>query len=241
MANEVILQFNEFVKAMDTKIKESIGSKDLTEHISQIYWDLLNNYKEINGTSAGIHGFSEYIVFSAFKNYIEIQNTPQEFKYLRQFELEKNDKKLIIYRSSSLSHLPNDARTQLFSGDSKLRAPDIAILKKENGNYKLIAVIENKNYLDKGSTDSAIEILSQIRSRTKDNHTKYAIFSPNGIFVGGGTETRKKLKDFVDIENNFLIINESVMKGRKKSEFNGIDLSQFFDLIREEIELGRPY
>jgi hypothetical protein len=140
---------------------------------------------------------------------------------LRSYELKRNKKKLTIFHSSSLSHLPNDAKRQLFTNGSKLRAPDIAILKEEDSKFKLIAVIEIKNYLDKSSTNSAIKILSQIREINKDNNTKYAIFSSNGISIRSETSLKNILFD----KNTFLIINREKMQNHKKIEFNVIDLS----------------
>ena len=149
--------------------------------------------------------------------------------------MKSNDKKLTIFHSSSLCHFPDYAKRQLFTDGSKLPAPDIAILKEEKGNYRLIAAIEIKNYLDNSSTNSAIKMLSQIHEINIDNDTKYAIFSSNGIFIGH--ETSEILKNILFDKNTFLIINREKMHDHKKNEFNVIDLSQFLNLIKKEIKL----
>lgn len=246
MTEKIIQQFNQFIKTVDDKILKVINLKDykLTKHISSIQWELWKNYKEINGTSAGFHGISEYIVFSTFKNFIEHLNKPQKFKSqiinrdLRFFELEKNNKILRIYRASSLKHS---------SVPSKLnRAPDIAILKKESGAFKPVAIIEIKNYLDKRSINSAIEILSQIQEEFKDDHTKYVLFSFGRISVRD-EKTIDSLKKFQENENSFLITNEEgdeevklvflMPKNNKEMEFKVVDLSDFFSIIKEEVIL----
>lgn len=246
MTEKLIQQFNQFVKIIDKKVIEFINLKDneLTKHISSIQWRLWKNYKEINGISAGFHGISEYIVFSTFKRFIEDLNEPQRFRVqpinrdLRFFELTKNNKVLRIYRAASLKHFPISLKPN--------RAPDIGILKKEGNNFKLVAVIEIKNYLDKGSTNSAIDILSQIQQAIKDDYTKYAIFSFGRISVKD-EETRERLKKFQENKNSFLITNErgneeigldfSILKENKKRQFKVIDLSEFFNVIKDEIVL----
>lgn len=128
----------------------------------------------------------------------------------------------MIYLSSSLNHLPVEARNLLFNDGSKLRAPDIVILKEDSGVYTIVAVIEIKNYLDKIATNSAIGLLSQIRAGkrpSKEDYSKYAIFSFNGIFVKEETATR--VKDFSNFKDNYLIITE---RGSKKT-FDVVDLS----------------
>jgi hypothetical protein len=129
-------QFNQFTKAIDDRILDYINLNDneLTRHIYGMQEELWNSYRETSGTSAGFHGISEYIVFSACKNYIENLNKPEKFKSLpindalRSFELEKNDNILSIYHSSSLKHFPKEARKQLFRDNIKFRAP-VVILK----------------------------------------------------------------------------------------------------------------
>lgn len=137
----IIQQFNQFIESIDRNIIESINSNDnkLTSNISSIQIDLLNYYKNIAGTAAGFYGISEYIVFSTFKNAIENFNKPLKFEIrprgdLCFFELKNHDKILTILHSSSLKHLNE---SNLFYDDFKFRAPDITILKKENGTYKL--------------------------------------------------------------------------------------------------------
>ncbi len=246
MTEKIIQQFNQFIKTVDDKITEFINLKDnkLTKHISSIQWELWKNYKGINGTSAGFHGISEYIVFSTFKNFIEDLNKPQKFKSkiinndLRFFELEKNNKILRIYHDSSLKHFPIHSKLN--------RAPDIAILKKESNAFKPVTVIEIKNYLDKGSINSAIEILSQIQEEFKDDHTKYALFSFGRISVGD-EKTIDSLKKFQGNKNSFIITNEEgneevkldflMPRNNKKMEFKVIDLSEFISIIKDEVIL----
>lgn len=230
-SEKYIQQFDQFIKTIDKEIIKSINSKNnkLTKQISGIHRRLWENYKEINGTSAGLYGISEYIVFSTFKIFIEKLNKPQKFisrkinKDLRYFELKKNNKGLIIYRAASLKHFPIHLKLN--------RAPDIAILKKEGGKFKFVTVIEIKNYLDKGNINSAIDILSQIREAVKDSYTKYVIFSFGRISVKNG-ETQKRLMGFQENENNFLITNEA---GNEK--FKVIDLSKFLNIIKNKIVL----
>lgn len=233
MTKKNIEQFNQFIESIDDKITEYITLNDnkLTGHISDIQWKLWENYKQIGGTSAGFHGISEYIVFAAFKKFIEILNKPQKFeckkinKDLRFFEVVKDNKRLRIYHSSSLKHFPVNTKLN--------RAPDIVILKKEQDNFELITVIEIKNGLDKGSINSAINILSQIRTHFKDDPTKYAIFSFGRISTND-TKTIEKLNRFQEIKNNFLITNE---KSNKECGFKVMDLSNFFEIIKDELML----
>ena len=243
MTKRYIQQFNQFIKSIDNEINETIELKDnkLTEHLSVIHDNLWYHYKDLTGTSAGFYGIDEYIVFSAFKYFIEDLNDRKKFvcekinPCLYSFKLEYNNKKLTIYRSSSLNHLPLGARNQLFRDGLKLRAPDIAILKEEDGFYTTIAAIEIKNYLDKVATNSAIGMLSQIQKVKKplnEDHTKYAIFSFGGIFVKG--ETAANVGAFLTNKNNFLIINN---KKNTKNIFETIDLSQFFACIQKEMKL----
>ena len=239
-----IQKFNEFSESINDKIIECINLNDnrLTEHLLHIHQKLWNNYKNLTGTSAGFSGIDEHIVFLAFKYFIENLNDPQKFecKKLRSsrdlcsFEMENNNKNLIMYRSSKLSHFPDEARNLLFKDGIKLRAPDIAILKKEDDIYTMIAAIEIKNYLDKSATNSAIGMLSQIRDASNGNHTKYALFSFDGIYVGD--ETAKNLKDFQNYKNNYLIVTEGRSK-KRKNMFDVTDLSQFFDSIKKDLEL----
>lgn len=242
----VIQQFDQFIKTVDEEITKSINLKDnkLTKHISSIQWELWKNYKGINGTSAGFHGISEYIVFSTFKNFVEDLNKPQKFKSkiinrdLCFFELEKNNKFLRVYRASSLKHFPIDSKLN--------RAPDIAILKKESNAFKPVVIIEIKNYLDKGNINSAIKILSQIQEEFKGDYTKYALFSFGRISVGN-EKTIDSLKEFQENKNRFLITNEegneevkldSLMpRDNKKVKFKVIDLSEFFSIIKDEVTL----
>lgn len=229
MTEKIIQQFIQFIKTVDDEIIEFINLKnnELTKNISGIQWDLWKNYKKINGTSAGFHGISEYIVFSTFKNFIEDLNKPQKFepkvnRDLCSFKLEKNNKVLMIYRASSLKHI----------GFKSNRAPDITIVRKEGDVLKPVAVIEIKNYLDKGSTNSAIEILSQVQERIEDEHTKYALFSFGKISVDD-EKIKENLKKFTENKNNFLITNEE----QKNMEFKVIDLSEFFNIIKDEVIL----
>lgn len=249
---KIITQFEQFTESIDERILEFINSNDnkLTKHISSIHRGLWKNYKKINGTSAGFYGISEYIVFSAFKKFIEKENEPQKFSpkeinnNLCRFELENKNKSksLTIYRSSSLTHLHPKAKEKLFKKSflnkvkdksDKFRAPDVAVLKQEGDNFKLVAVIETKNYLDKGSTDSGIEILKQIQKTVKNDNTKYALFSFNKISVRHG-KTIEGLKRFQENKNNFLITND---KDNKKEEFEVVDLLDFFKKIKDEIKL----
>ncbi|RQW78995.1 MAG: hypothetical protein EHM14_10200 [Methanothrix sp.] len=247
MAEKYIQKFNEFNQSINDKIIEFINLNDngLTENLLHIHQDLWNNYKNLTGTSAGFHGIDEHIVFLAFKYFIENLNYPQKFESkvltrdLRSFEMEKNNKKLTIYRSSRLSHFPDDARIQIFKDGIKLRAPDIAILKKDGDIYTMIAAIEIKNFLDKSATNSAIGMLSQIRDASEGNHTKYALFSFDGIYVGNDTlESLKKFR-YDENRNNYLIITEGRSEGSKdkKNMLDVVDLSQFFDGIKKDIEL----
>ena len=195
VAEKYVQQFDEFDVSLKDKIIEYVNLNDnrLTEYLSRIHQDLWNNYKILTGTSAGFHGIDEHIVFLAVKYFIEKQNDPQKFKikkvessnYLCSFEIGNDNKKLLIYRSSRLSHFPAEARKQLFIKDIKLRAPDIAILKKVGDSYTMVAAIEIKNYLDKSATNSAIGMLTQIRNASNGNNTntKYALFSFDGIYV----------------------------------------------------------
>ena len=80
-------------------------------------------------------------------------------------------------------------------------------------------------------------MLSQIRKASKDSLTKYAIFSFDGIFVGD--ETAKNLRDFQkgeNNENNYLIVTKRGFE-KRQDMFNVVDLSKFFDSIKEKIEL----
>jgi len=234
MTKKIFEQFNQFIKTIDERILEFINIKDqkLTEHISGIHKGLWKNYKEINGISTGFHGISEYIVFSTFKNFIQNLNNPQKFipkminKDLRYFELEKNDKILKISRASKLEHI----------GLKSKRAPDISIVLKENKLLKPIAIIEVKNYFDKGSAKSAIEILNQVREEINYNNSKYAIFSFSKISVRD-KEVRDKLKRFSENNNNSVITNETEFNNEKNIEFNIIDLSDFFTIIENEVKL----
>lgn len=254
MGESITEKFNQFIKAVDDKIIEFINSnKSLTKHISSIQLELWKNYKEINGTSHGFHGISEYIVFSTFKKFIELQNSQERFepininRDLRFFELKNNNKVLKIYRASSLKHFPPKARKQLFKGGAKFRAPDIAILKQlkqEDDKFKLLAIIEIKNYLDKGSANSAIDMLLQIQEGCKDSHTKYALFSFGKISV---KDEKRRLKTFLENNNNFLITNEEgneeansdflIPRNKKSIELKVIDLAEFLTLIKEELTL----
>lgn len=240
IAEKIIQQFNKFIETVDNEIREQlIKPKDnkLTNNISNIHSSLWKNYKVFNGTSAGFHGISEYIVFSTFKNFIENLNKSQKFNFqkinedLRYFKIERNNKFLGIYRASSLRHFPDDAKTQLFMTKSKLRAPDIAILKKEGNDFNLIAVIEIKNYLDRWSTDYGLDMLSQIREAVKNNYTKYALFSFGSIAVRNA-KTIEQLNEFQNKENNFLITLK-----RGNEEFDVIDLSEFLNIIKDELIL----
>jgi len=248
VAEKIVRQFNQFIEIIDKETMRFINLKDskLTKHISIIQWELWKNYKKINGTSAGFHGISEYIVFSTFKKFIENLNKPQKFKPkkinrdLCFFELEKTNKIIRVYRASSLKHFPTHSELN--------RAPDIAILKKERNNFRPIAIIEIKNYLDKGSLSSAIKILSEIQTQEefKDEHTKYALFSFGKISVRD-RKTLDSLKKFQEKKNNFLITNEEgieeikldflMPKNNKKMEFKVVDLSEFLSIIKNDLTL----
>ena len=91
-------------------------------------------------------------------------------------------------------------------------------------------MIEVKNYLDQGSVNSAVDILSQIKESANDNKTKYAIFSFNRIFVGNKA-TKEKLRVFQNIRNNFIITNET----GNKDGFKIIDLSELFNIIKKDV------
>lgn len=238
MAEKFVRQFNKFIES----INDAINLKDsnrLIENISKIHEDLWWNYKKINGTSAGFYGIDEYIVFAAFKKFIKSLNNNQEFKDekinkdLHFFKLEKNNKVLSIYRSSSLRHFPKEAKNQLFKNECN-HAPDIAILKEQNNNFKLVAVVEIKNYLDKPAMDSAISTLSQIREAVRDDSTRYVLFSFGSISVKN-EKTIESLKKFQENENNFFITNEG--SKNKKSELKVRNLSEFFNNIKNEIVL----
>lgn len=240
MTEKIIQQSNKFTETVDDEIREELikpEDNELTNNISSIHSSLWKNYKVFNGISAGFHGISEYIVFSTFKSFIENLNKPQKFNCqkinedLRYFEMERNNKFLGIYRASSLGHFPDDAKTQLFMAKSKLRAPDIAILKKEANNFNLIAIIEIKNYLDRWCTDSGLGMLSQIREAVKNNYTKYALFSFGSIAVRNA-KTIEELNKFQNKENNFLITLK-----RRNEEFDVIDLSEFLNIIKDELIL----
>ena len=78
-------------------------------------------------------------------------------------------------------------------------------------------------------------MLSQIRKGkkpSKEDHTKYAIFSFGGISVKG--ETAADVGAFLNNKNNFLIISN---KKSPKKVFETIDLSQFFDCVQKEMKL----
>jgi hypothetical protein len=249
VAEKYIQQFDEFDVSLKDKIIKYVNLNDerLTEHLSRIHYDLWNNYRILTGTSAGFHGIDEHIVFLAIKCFIEKQNDLQKFKikkvesrtYLCSVEIGNNNKKLLIYRSSRLSHFPAEAREQLFIKDIKLRAPDIAILKKDGDTYTMIAAIEIKNYLDKSATNSAIGMLTQIRNASQGNNTntKYALFSFDGIYVGD--KIAKNLEEFLNDENSCIIVTKGNTRksNEKYNMFKVVDLSQFFDMIKKDIEL----
>jgi len=243
MAEGVIQQFDLFIERIDKQIIKFIKDKDnkLTKHISEIQWRLWKRYKEINGTSAGFHGISEYIVFSTFKKFIEELNK-QEFQAqpinrdLRYFELTRNNNILRIYRSASLRRYPVHLELN--------RAPDIAILKEEEDNFNFVAVIEIKNYLDKGSTNSALDILSQVQEAVNDDRTKYAIISFGRVSVRH-EETQEKLGEFQNKENNFLITNEGgneelgldFLRPRENKWEGVVDLSEFLNTMKDKVML----
>jgi hypothetical protein len=249
VAERYIQQFDEFDVSLEDKIIEYVNLNDngLTKNLLLIHQNLWNNYKILTGTSAGFHGIDEHIVFLAVKYFVEKLNYPQKFESiklepssdLRSFEIGNDNKKLIIYRSLRLSHFPAEAKRQLFKEDIKLRAPDIAILKKEGNIYTMVAAIEIKNYLDKNATNSAIGMLTQIRNASNGNHTntKYALFSFDGIYVGD--EIAKNLEEFLNDKNSCIIVTEgkTTERIRKYNMFKVIDLSQFFDIIKKDIEL----
>jgi len=248
VAERYIQQFDEFDVSLKDKIIEYFNRDDqrLTEHLSSIHYDLWNNYRILTGTSAGFHGIDEHIVFLAVKYFVENLNYPRKFEsiklklsnYLRSFEIGDDNKKLIIYRSLRLSHFPAEARKQLFNEGIKLRAPDIAILKKDGDTYTMIAAIEIKNYLDKSATNSAIGMLTQIRNASRGNNTntKYALFSFDGIYVSD--KIANNLKESLD-ENICIVVTKGKTKGsnEKYIKFGAIDLSQFFNIIKEDLKL----
>jgi hypothetical protein len=67
-----------------------------------------------------------------------------------------------------------------------------------------------------------------------DQYTKYALFSFSPISVGN-EDTIKKLKNFKNCESNFLITNEK--RSEDKADFSVVDLSQFFECIKEKVKL----
>lgn len=230
MTEKIIASLIDFTKSIDKKTREfiNLGDNELTENITKIHDSLWNNYKDLNGTSAGFHGFSEYIIFSTFKNFIESLNVPQKFKPeeinrdLRFFELKMRNKLLRIYRSASLKHYPIELESK--------RAPDIAILKKEKDNFNLIAVIEIKNYLDKDSLESGIKILSEIKEASNDRNIKYALFSFSRVHVRNN-QALEKLHKYLEKENCYLIIQ------KLDEKFKTIDLFEFFKVISCELTL----
>jgi len=227
----VTYQFNRFIESIDATTEFLIRLNDnrLTDHISIINYELWKLYKEINGTSAGTYGISEYIVFSTFKNYIEKLNKPLKFypkrinKDLYFFELKKKEKVLNLTRSSKLDHI----------GLKSTRRPDIALVKEEGGILQIIAIIEIKNYLDKRSANSALNILSEIEKDLNDTKTKYVIFSFNKISV----EDKEELKMFSEKENCFLITYEKNNNKEIKDRINLVDLSELFDSIKDSLIL----
>ncbi len=253
--NGIITQFDNFINTIDKEIPNLFDVSDnrLTEHLSNIHYNLLENYKVKSGTSNGYHGISEYIVLSAFKHFIEAQNEGKELKcteidghkYSRCFRLDKKDKSIIIYHDLSLKNIPDGAKSQIFTDATKLRVPDIVILKKENNYYNIVAVIEIKNYLDKGKIISAIEMLNQIKVSQKNKTiqemapTRYALFAFSGISLND--DTCEEVKKFLNDKNNFLMVNKDKIntEKRKYKEIEPLvkDLSQFFKHIESEIKL----
>ena len=232
-----IQKFDEFIKSIDNEILKHLTSKDkkLTEHISSIRENLWRYYKKIIGTSAGFYGIDEYIVFSTFKKFIEALNG-QEFRHpnltndLNFFELEKNKKVLSIYAASKLENTPLNPTSK--------RAPDIAILKKENGVVTPIAVIEIKNYPEGKQVISAIEMLSQIHANLKDDHTKYVLFSFGKLPVSKGKTKNESMERGIDsyLKNvNNLLITDEGEKSKWTSKVK--DLGEFLKSIREEASL----
>ena len=240
ISDKIVHQFKRFIKDVDDEILSGITeprNRPLTDCLSNISHRLWMSYKDINGTSAGFYGIDEYIVFSSFKSFIEYHNKPLKFqprilnKDLRFFELNKRNRSLHIYRSAKLSHLPKDSKAQLLKEKAKYRTPDIVILKTEEGHFKLIAVIEVKNYLDKGNTESGIEILLQVNDTVKDPDTKYALYSFSRIAVRDA-KTLEKLIKFQKEKNNYLITKKDGIKGLEI-----IDLSDFFDVLKDDIKI----
>lgn len=231
MSEGYVKQFNNFFDAIDKEILKSIQNNDseLTLKLCEIHQNLWNNYKEENGTSAGFHGISEYIVFSAFKSYIIHLNNGyfkaiRINKDLKYFKLEKNNKEILIYRSASLTHVSNTYVN---------RAPDIAIFRKDSGDEepKPIAIVEIKNYLDKGSAKSALNIIEKVGGPIKNTGTKYAIFSYGGLYLKEG-KVLNKFKGF-DNGNNFLILNSD--KSCKDCKIT--DLSEFLRVIKNDVKI----
>lgn len=243
MTKKFIQDFKQFINTIDNLILDFIRLNDnsLTKNISSLQWQLWKYYKVINGNSAGFHGISEYIVFSAFKNFIEENNKPHKFEARKNtkdnciFKLENKSNSIIISRGSR-KHI----------GFESKRSPDITILRKEKENIQTVTVIEIKNILDKQNVKSAINILSDIQNELNEQHIKYSIFSFSSLSLRD-KETLNILKLFADTKNNFMITNEEgneelglrFLKPQynKNKDFNIIDLSQFFKLIKDDIKI----
>lgn len=239
MEHKIVRAFNEFIKTTDDEISTLVtsGSTRLTSDILDIHSPLWYNYKAIGGTSAGFYGIDEYILFSAFKCFAESLNAPQKFECRilnrdrRSFELKRDAKSLEIYHAASLKLLPVEAQKSLFINKKKYPAPDLAILKKEGEIFRLVAVIEMKNFLDKGGLEGGLKMLSEIREITIDDNTKYALFSFGPVSVHND-EILNKLKNYQNQKNNYLITNE-----KKNSNIRAIDLSEFFEIIKIDLSI----
>lgn len=240
MSEKIVHQFKIFIEAIDGEILVGITEPKnlaLTDYLLNISHRLWMSYKDINGISAGFHGVDEYIVFSSFRSFIEYHNKPLKFqprilnRDLRYFELNKPNRFLHIYRSANLTHLPKDSKAHLLREKAKYRAPDIVILKKTEGHFKVVAIVEVKNYLDKSSAEFGIEILTQSKESIRDPDTKYVLFSFGRITVRD-QKTIEKLLKFQKEKNNYLITKKNGVQGLKI-----IDLSEFFDVLKDNITI----
>ena len=269
MENEAIInQFNQFTKSIDYRIAKFIKSKDkqLTMNIAILHVEFWGKLKEINGTSAGFSGLSEYIVFSVFKKYIEDLNGKKfESKPIDKnrkktdlhcFGFKKNKKTLEIYRSSNLKHYPNPINSkseEAHQYPKQAPAPDIGIVKKEGQKTELIAVIEIKNVLDGTGLKSALDMIdrvSTIGSSLENNQTKYAIFSFGPISADLNKLKDKWAKFKKDGEKNSLITynvsykdireyllgNNSTLRNNTPKH-GSIDLSEFLNKIKDKLTL----
>ncbi len=242
MPEEIHQQLYVLFETIDTEIKNElseIGQSTLTLSLSKIHSKLWESYKEVFGISTGFYGIDEYLIFSCIKCFIEKLNPPSKFQCkgladsidIRFFELEKENRSILLYHSSNLRHFPNKAKHQLFFSKKKFRAPDISILKRVNNEFELVAIVEIKNFLDKSSTENAIKLLTEIREDARCEGTKYVLFSFGKISVKD-KKVLEDLRSYVALKNNYLI----AMK-RTNEEFKIVDLAELLFDIKGSVSL----